>query len=416
MSLSSAPPEPEHSLLSSESFFDEFADKRSWEPGWLADFRRENWEKSKQLTTNLKDDRWRFSPKARFGYKAVSGLAQSEDSIVFDAPEANGKTATLEQLDRILLQEPNLLIDLPNLAGPNLGADQSFHLARAFAEAGFYLRVGKNQKPDSPLFVDHRTNCEGLARFHLNVIELEPFSEVTLVERVSSTNSDSGGLLTNLTHVKAGEGSKLTRIIIQEMNQHSSFHNLENIEVQKNAIMSNLAIHLGSAQTRVESKGSLTGAGSEFENLSVTLATKGQLFDQRTMQHHVAPNGKSTLTFKNALADQAKTIFSGLIKVENEAQQTNSYQTNRNLLLSNEAEADSMPGLEILANEVKCSHGATTSKIDDQELFYLLSRGISRAVAERLIILGFFEEVIEKIGVEEQLADVRDRIANSFTE
>jgi Fe-S cluster assembly protein SufD len=84
--------------------------------------------------------------------------------------------------------------------------------------------------------------------------------------------------------------------------------------------------------------------------------------------------------------------------------------------LSNEAEADSMPGLEILANEVKCSHGATTSKIDDQELFYLLSRGISRAVAERLIVLGFFEEVIEKIGVEEQIADVRDRIANSFTE
>ena len=200
------------------------------------------------------------------------------------------------------------------------------------------------------------------------------------------------------------------------MNQHSSFHNLENIEVQKNAIMSNLAIHLGSAQTRVESKGSLTGAGAEFENLSVTLATQGQLFDQRTMQHHLAPNGKSTLTFKNALADHAKTIFSGLIKVENEAQQTNSYQTNRNLLLSNEAEADSMPGLEILANEVKCSHGATTSKIDDQELFYLLSRGISRAVAERLIILGFFEEVIEKIGVEEQIADVRDRIANSFTE
>ena len=96
--------------------------------------------------------------------------------------------------------------------------------------------------------------------------------------------------------------------------------------------------------------------------------------------------------------------------------QTNSYQTNRNLLLSNEAEADSMPGLEILANEVKCSHGATTSKIDDQELFYLLSRGISRSVAERLIVLGFFEEVLEKIGIEEQLDQARERIVRSFTE
>ena len=122
----------------------------------------------------------------------------------------------------------------------------------------------------------------------------------------------------------------------------------------------------------------------------------------------------SRLTFKHALAEQAKSVFSGLIKVENDAQNTNSYQTNRNLLLSDDSEADSMPGLEILANEVKCSHGATTSKIDDQELFYLLSRGISRSVAERLIVLGFFEEVIGKISVEEQLNDVRNSIADSF--
>ena len=114
------------------------------------------------------------------------------------------------------------------------------------------------------------------------------------------------------------------------------------------------------------------------------------------------------------MAEQAKSVFSGLIKVENDAQNTNSYQTNRNLLLSDDSEADSMPGLEILANEVKCSHGATTSKIDDQELFYLLSRGISRSVAERLIVLGFFEEVIGKISVEEQLNDVRNSIADSF--
>ena len=132
------------------------------------------------------------------------------------------------------------------------------------------------------------------------------------------------------------------------------------------------------------------------------------------MQNHLAPNGKSTLTFKNALLGKSKCIFSGLIKVENDAQSTNAYQTNRNLLLSDEAEADSMPGLEILANEVKCSHGATTSKIDDQELFYLLSRGISRSVAERLIVLGFFEEVIGKISMEEQLNDVRNSIADSF--
>ena len=114
--------------------------------------------------------------------------------------------------------------------------------------------------------------------------------------------------------------------------------------------------------------------------------------------------------------DESKSHFLGLIKVENEAQITNSYQTNRNLLLSNDSEADSMPGLEILANEVKCSHGATTSKIDEQELFYLLSRGISRSAAERLIVLGFFEEVLEKIEIEDQLEKARERIVQAFTE
>ena len=353
-------------------------------------------------------------PQGSLGYSKVSGLAQSEDSIAFDCPAQSG--FTLEQLDRIILQDPKVLADLPNLAGPNLGADESFYWARTFSEAGFYLTVDKNHRMESPLFVDHRASCSGQARFHLNLIDLEPFSEVTLIERISSSEGDSGGLLTNLTHIKAGEGSRINRIIIQEVNEHSSFHNLENMLVGKNAFLRNLSIHLGSAQTRVESKGVLTGEGADFENLSVTLGRKDQLFDQRTLQHHLAPNGKSRLTFKNALADESKSIFSGLIKVENQAQQTNSYQTNRNLLLSNEAEADSMPGLEILANEVKCSHGATTSKIDDQELFYLLSRGISRSVAERLIVLGFFEEVLEKIGIEEQLDQARERIVRSFTE
>ena len=184
--------------------------------------------------------------------------------------------------------------------------------------------------------------------------------------------------------------------------------------VRKDALLSNIAVHLGSEQTRVESKGSLTEDGAEFENSSITLGRENQLFDQRTMQHHLSRNGKSTLSFKNALLDKSRSVFSGLIKVENDAQNTNAYQTNRNLLLSDNAEADSMPGLEILANEVKCSHGATTSKIDEQELFYLLSRGISRSVAERLIVLGFFEEVIEKINLDNHLEEVRESIAQSF--
>jgi len=404
--------EASKSLFSSPSFFDEFAGERSWEPGWLADFRKENWVKAINVSSNLKDERWRFSPKARLGYSKVSGLAKSEDSVTFESPEQKG--FVLEQLDRMILENPNALLDLPNLAGPGMGAEESFLFAQAFSAAGFYLRIEKNTRIDRPLIVNHCANGEGLARFHHNLIVLEPYSEVILIEKINSTVDDSGGFFTNLTNVEAGEGAKIQRILIQDLNGLSSFHNLENMVVCKDAHLSNIAIHLGSAQTRVESKGSLTEEGAEFDNFSIALSRNEQLFDQRTMQHHLAPNGKSNLTFKNALLDKSKCIFSGLIKVENDAQITNAYQTNRNLLLSDDAEADSMPGLEILANEVKCSHGATTSKIDEQELFYLLSRGIPQSVAERLIILGFFEEVIEKIGEENQLDMAREAIAQSF--
>ena len=114
------------------------------------------------------------------------------------------------------------------------------------------------------------------------------------------------------------------------------------------------------------------------------------------------------------MLDQSKSIFSGMIKVENEARFTDALQTNRNLLMSDEAEADSMPGLEISANEVKCSHGATTSRIDEQELFYLLSRGIKKKNAEKLIALGFFEEIVEEIGLDEQLELARNLITQKF--
>ena len=412
MKLSSETEQTSESLFCSPSFFNEFADRRSWEPGWLADFRKEKWEEARAIQSNPKDERWRFSQKVRLGYSKVSDLAQSEDSLSFESPDQNG--LILEKMDRMILESPNALREFSNLSGPAMGAEESYLFARAFSAAGFYLRIEKNSRIDQPLVINHTAEGNGLARFHHNFILLEPFSEVTLIEKINSAEVGSGGFFTNLTHVEVGEGAKIHRILVQDLNLKSSFHNLENLVVRKNAFLSNVAVNIGSAQTRVESKGSLAGDGAEFENSSITLGRKNQLFDQRTMQHHLSKNGKSTLTFKNALLEKSKSVFSGLIKVENDAQNTNAYQTNRNLLLSDHAEADSMPGLEILANEVKCSHGATTSKIDDQELFYLLSRGISRSVAERLIVLGFFEEVIEKIDQENLLELVRKCIAQSF--
>jgi len=128
--------------------------------------------------------------------------------------------------------------------------------------------------------------------------------------------------------------------------------------------------------------------------LSISIPVGDQQFDQRTLQLHHAPNTTSDLLYKNTLYDKAKTVFAGLIVVDDGAHQTDAYQTCRNLLMSGEVEANSMPGLEINADGVKCSHGSTSGQINEDELFYLMARGIQRRSAEKLITLGFIQEVI----------------------
>ena len=143
--------------------------------------------------------------------------------------------------------------------------------------------------------------------------------------------------------------------------------------------------------------------------LAVTVADGAQEIDERTFQIHEAPNTASDLLYKNALDDTARTIFSGLIRVDPGAQQTDAYQKVRNLLLSDEAEANSAPGLEIEADNVRCTHGATSGQIEQEELFYLMSRGISRKAAQKLIVHGFLREAISRLGqpvIEEKLAEM----------
>jgi Fe-S cluster assembly protein SufD len=149
---------------------------------------------------------------------------------------------------------------------------------------------------------------------------------------------------------------------------------------------------------------------------SLSVTDREQETDQRTLQAHLAPDARSNLLFKNALMDDSRTIFSGMIRVAEDAQKTDAYQANRNLLLSDSAEANSLPGLEIQANDVRCTHGATSSQIDETELFYLLSRGIDKRAARELLVFGFFEEIIGHIENEEMANGVRELIQTRFRE
>ena len=184
--------------------------------------------------------------------------------------------------------------------------------------------------------------------------------------------------------------------------------------VQRDARVLTLNLHLGGRQSRHESHSRLQGPGAYSEMLALTVAKGAQEFDQRTLQSHQAPNTGSNLLYKNALLDQARTIFSGLIIVDPDAQKTDAYQSNRNLLLSDDAEANSLPGLEIQANDVRCTHGATSGHVDDEQMFYLKSRGIPPAAARELLVFGFFEEVLNKLENEPLHAALRDFIKAQF--
>jgi Fe-S cluster assembly protein SufD len=158
-----------------------------------------------------------------------------------------------------------------------------------------------------------------------------------------------------------------------------------------------LNLHLGGKYSRFESLSRLIGEGARSDLLAVSVANGEQEFDARTLQDHVSPHTASDLLYKNALDDRARCTFGGLIRVEPHAHFTDAYQKVRNLLLSDDSEANSMPGLEILADNVRCTHGATSGQIDEEEMFYLRSRGIPPAMARQLVVTGFLNEVIQRL-------------------
>ena len=403
-----------HPKLFSQEYFETFSAKHSWEPGWLVELRKESWENLKNNESNdLKKESWRFSPRSRFGYSRYNSIADSSNSLKF-TKSFDSNQCICDSVDNVLLENPDLISCFKDAHGPSLGALQTHQLTNTYFNNGFFIKVPKNLSDNLRIEIEHNSSISEQISFHKNFVTLEDYSELTIIEKFSDENAESNGALSNLTHFKIGKGAKLNRILIQNSANSSSFYNLENFDLYADSSVVNVECYLGANQSRIETKGNLLESGSSFENFSFVSGKSEQLFDQRTEQHHLAPHCRSNLLCKNVLQDESKSIFSGLIRVDPEAQQTNALQTNRNLLLSKEAEADSLPGLEILANDVRCTHGATTSRLNHEELFYLLSRGIEKKHAESLISLGFLEEIIDKIP-DENLADkTRDLVCQHF--
>ena len=278
-----------------------------------------------------------------------------------------------------------------------LGSKKFAALHRAHVRTGTFLYVPKNVEVALPLEVFHWLSGEESSTFPHTLVIAEAGSKVTLVDYYASERTEEAGFACAVNDLIVGAGAKVTYLCAQNWGEKVVSFQINSTTVERDGAALSLNLNLGASYARLESFSRLAGAGSRSDMLSATVAEGTQEYDQRTLQDHLDPHTTSDLLYKNALADASKTIFAGLIRVEPKAQHTDAYQKVRNLMLSEDAEADSMPGLEILADEVRCTHGATSGHVDPEEMFYLLARGIDPKSAQELIVHGFLNEVLERL-------------------
>lgn len=262
---------------------------------------------------------------------------------------------------------------------------------------GLFVHVTKNVEVEGFIEVHHWIAGANTLVFPHTLIITEESSKVRVLDIFRSADETEPGLAVAYNDLYAGRNSQLDYVAAQNFNEVTRVIQVNDTSVQRDARAKAFVLNVGASWARNESLSRLEGAGSHSDMLSVSIPAREQEYDQRTFQHHVSEGAYSDLLYKNTLYDDSKTVFSGLIFVDEGAHHTDAYQTCRNLLMSDRAEAHSMPGLEINADQVKCSHGSTSAQIADDEIFYLCARGIDPVRARQLIARGFSVEAIERL-------------------
>lgn len=331
------------------------------------------------------------------------------------SPELAEKGVIWAPLREAISKHPEILKDYLMKQSADLGSAKFAALHQAFLENGALLYVPKGVEIEDPFVVYNWSLNSGSTIFPHTLIIAEEFAKVKIIEANQSSTEENAAYSCGVNHIFAGTGANIDYTLLQNFNEQTLGFQINSNIAGKDSTVKTLSVNVGCGHYRSETHGQIKGAGSRVEMLSLAIADNEQEIDQRTLQTHSAPNAYSNLLFKNVLIDKAKTIFSGLIKVDEGAQQTDAYQTNRNLLLSDTAETNSLPGLEIAANDVKCSHGTTTSQIENDEIFYMKARGIPEAMAQELIVYGFFEEILTSIDCDTLADRARQIIQSKFS-
>jgi Fe-S cluster assembly protein SufD len=293
---------------------------------------------------------------------------------------------------------------------PHLDEDKFTALNAALWDSGFFVYVPRGVELELPLGGFRYLDQDGAFLASRTLVVVEDNAKVTYIDEQDSPDLKAANF--GAVELFLGQGAQLRYVAIQNWGRGVTHIQRIKSSLARDAQLHSLYVTMGGSLSRTEVQSALGGEGSSSEMLAVYFADKDQHFDQYTLQHHLKPRAHSDLLFKGVLADKARGVFSGLIKVELNAQKTDAYQKNRTLLLSNDARSDSVPQLEINANDVRCSHGSTTGPVDQQELFYLRSRGIPRPIAEKMLVTAFLEDVLNRVPLKNVVRYLEEVIAD----
>ena len=378
------------------------------EPGWLAERRLQAFDLYEKLELpDPKSEEWRYTdvrrfdldrfaaPEARSSAPAVPDELVSKGVVVADF-----RSAVVDHTDLI---KEHFFTEVP------VDEHKFTALHGAFHSDDVLVYVPGGVDVALPIEIDRAIASGGSAFPHTTIV-VEENSSLTVVDRFGSPNAAEAAICSSVVEVEARRGATVNYISLQEWGRNVHHFQTQRFTAGRDTTVRSLAVNLGSAFARTQVESVLKGEGSFSEMLGLYFADSDQHFAQRTLQAHNAPHATSDLLYKGALKETSRSEYSGLIKVLKGAQGTDAYQANRNLVLSDDAMARSIPQLEIEANEVRCTHGATVSPVEEEHLFYLMSRGIDRITAQKLVVFGFFGDVLDRIRVK----GVRESLSNAI--
>ena len=273
-------------------------------------------------------------------------------------------------------------------------------LTAALARNGVFVYVPRGVQVEQPLRSLTWAAGAGLAHLSHLILYLEEGASLTYVHETASPTEDGQALHGGIVEIRVGAGASLRFVELQSLGRNVWNFTHERARVERDGTLDWIFGAIGSHLTKNFSDLDLAGTGASGRMSGFYFADGNQHLDHDTQQNHLAAHTTSDLLFKGALKGRSRSVWQGMIYVAPGAQQTDGYQANRNLILSEHARADSIPGLEILADDVRCTHGATVGKIDPELIFYLQSRGIPRLEAEHLVVEGFFDPIMQRIPFE----------------